>query len=61
MAEVSCRQRWRWLFLPLSVVALLWAGYLLSDAMPTLMDSLAQLNVKCCFSFPCSACLPSRF
>lgn len=58
MAEVDWRVRWRWLFLPLSVAALLWAGYLLSGAVPTLMDDLARVNagwllftvLGCCLS-----------
>lgn len=58
MAEPTWRERWHWLFFPLSILALLWAGYLLSDAVPKLMDSLSGLNARwllftllgCCLS-----------
>ena len=58
MAEPTWRQRWHWLFFPLSVLALLWAAYLLSDAVPLLIDSLSRLNARwllftllgCCLS-----------
>jgi len=45
MTERIWRQRWRWLLLPLTLMALAWTGWLLWDSLPALMGSLPQLKI----------------
>ena len=45
MTERTWRQRWHWLLLPLTLLALTWTGWLLWDSLPALMDSLPRLKV----------------
>lgn len=44
MSDLSWRQRWRWLFVPISAFALVWAVWLLRDSISALKVALPQLQ-----------------
>lgn len=45
MAEPTWRHKWRWFLAPLAIAALVWTGWLLSDALPNLQHNLSKLNL----------------
>ena len=45
MADTTWRQRWRWLFVPIALVALAWTVWLLWGSLPDLRRNLPRLKV----------------